>query len=258
MAILDNIAESCRYLLINSPEAEPYLTYLSGRINSKMQEEFSFGYFPGVQNLNLLTAFVDEKSLKKIKLINDYIMQDSVSARVIKYCYFENHPLILPYRDVYGDVVGLIGRTLLNDEDRVIVGIPKYKNSKFEKGNHVFGLYEAKSEILKKDFVYVVEGQFDVIKAREKGIYNIVAIGSSNITTQQIALISRYTKNVFLLLDNDTAGERGRAVALKKFSEIVNINNVYLPLGYKDIDEYLKDNNGDSLPFTVKNVKYNF
>lgn len=256
MSTLDDIVSSCRYLLNNSPEAQEYLSYLNTRLSPEMQEEFGFGYFPGAKNLSLLTAFVGEDKLKEIKLLDEYTMRDSVSARLLYHCFFESHPLILPYKDVYGNIIALVGRTLLNDDERKYVQIPKYKNTVFPKGNHLFGLYEAKQSILEKDSVYVVEGQFDVIKAREKGIYNIVALGNSNITAYQLSLICRYTKNIFLLLDNDAAGEKGRSNAIKKFGQLANLCSIYLPLGYKDIDEYLKDHDSDSLTFVVKNAKY--
>lgn len=259
MSTLDKITEACRFLLNNSPEAQSYLDYINGRLSPKMQEEFSFGYFPGAQNLSLLTSFVSEEELKGENLLTEYTMRDSVSARIIYHCFFEDHPLVLPYRDVYGNILALVGRTLLDDATRSNLPEPisKYKNTKFPKGNHVFGLYEAKTSILEKDCVYVVEGQFDVIKAREKGIHNIVALGNSNMTAYQLSLTCRYTKNIFLLLDSDAAGEKGREMAIKKYSQVCNLSSIYLPFGYKDIDEYLKNHDGDSLTFVVKNAKYN-
>lgn len=256
MSKFDDIVDACRYLLNNSPEAIPYLEYLNGRLGPEMQDLFSFGYFPGVQNLNLLSSRVGEEKLKKVGLLSEYTMRDSVSVRNIYYCFFEQHSLILPYRDVYGKIIGLVGRSLLGDEERKAIGIPKYKNTEFKKGEHVFGLYEAKEAILEKDFVYVVEGQFDVIKAMEKGIRNIVAVGSANLSAYQLSLICRYTKNIFLLLDNDEAGEKGKERALKLYGQLANLSNVYLPFGYKDIDEYLKQHDSDSLTFVVRNTKY--
>lgn len=254
--MLNKIAESCRFLLNNSPEAEPYLAYLNSRLSSEMQEKFCFGYFPGSENLNLLTNFVSEEDLKKIELIYTINTNDSAGHSSYQVSYFEHHPLIMPYKDVYGNVVGLVGRTILSDKDRGSTA--KYKNTSFDKRNHVFGLYEAKLDILEKDCVYVVEGQFDVIKAREKGIPNIVALGNCNISPFQLSLICRYTQNIFLLLDSDNAGERARERIIEKYQQFANIVNIYLPYGYKDIDEYLKDNDSESLSFVMKNVDYSF
>lgn len=255
MNYLEKIVDACRYLLTQSPEAENTKIYLDSRIDENVQERFSFGYFPSTNNLKLLTSLVGEDVLKELGLLYSKDYQDSVSARTINFSYFADQPLIMPYRDVYGNVVAIVGRSLLEDDERKSLGVDKYKNTVFKKGQHLFGLYESKNGILQKDFVYVVEGQFDVIKANEKGIDNIVALGNSNITDYQISMIARYTKNILFLLDNDAAGEKGRLLAENKFGEIVNINNIYLPQGYKDIDDYLKENSGDSLMFAAKNSR---
>ena len=77
----------------------------------------------------------------------------------------------MPFRDPYGKVAALVGRSLLSEKERTEKKLPKYKNTKpFLKGHNVFGLYENKQTILDKNSVYVVEGQFDVIKAVEKGL----------------------------------------------------------------------------------------
>jgi tRNA A58 N-methylase Trm61 len=62
----------------------------------------------------------------------------------------------------------------------VYLWVEKYKNTVFKKGQHLFGLYESKSGIIQKDFVYVVEGQFDVIKANEKVLE--IGAGKGNFT----------------------------------------------------------------------------
>lgn len=252
---LASINEACRYLLLNSPEAASVQDYLNSRIEQAAQEKFEFGYFPPNSNLRLLTSLVGEDVLKEIGLLYSKEFQDSVSVRTVNFSYFADQPLIMPYKDVYGNVIGLVGRSLLEDDERKLAGVEKYKNTSFKKGHHLFGLYESKEGILKKDFVYIVEGQFDVIKAMEKGIDNIVALGNSNITDYQVSLLARYTRNFLFLLDNDAAGEKGRFLAENKFGHVVNINNIYLPEGYKDIDDYLKENSGDSLMFATKNSK---
>jgi len=95
----------------------------------------------------------------------------------------------------------------------------------------------------------LVEGQFDVIKAHERGLKNIVALGNSNMSPYQAALLSRYTDTVFVVLDNDDAGEKGRKKMEEKYGNDLNIVNLFLPDGYKDIDEYLSQNTVDSLTF---------
>lgn len=251
----DPIVQAARELLLHSPAAEKERDYLNSRLLPAQQEQFQFGYFPPVQHFSLLTNSLDQSTLKTLQLYYDYTIKDAATPRLIQHSFFEDHTLIMPYHDSHNQIVGLVGRSLLDDATRHINKIVKYKNTFFSKANHLFGLNFAKSDILKKDFVYLVEGQFDVIKAFERGITNIVALGNSNLTMQQLALLTRYTKNIFLLLDNDKAGETGRARAKEMFGHLANFNSVYLPSGYKDLDEYLQDRPGDELQLTVKNIK---
>jgi DNA primase len=242
---LDKVIETCQSLLYASPEAENVLNYINDRVCKESQNKFLFGYFPCSNNINLLSNIVGEDVLKEYKLL--FSRQASENNKLIN--YFEDHPMILPYKDVYGNIIALMGRSILSESERKEKKISKYKNTIFNKGNHLFGLYEAKEEIISSGFAYVVEGQFDVIKAMEKGINNIVGLGNSNMTPYQAALLSRYTDTVFLMLDNDEAGDKGRKRIIDKFGEDLNINNLYLPEGYKDIDEYLSQNSADSLSF---------
>lgn len=244
---LKPITDQCKYLLSNNVVAEPYLTYLDARLNKNISDRFEFGFFPNVDNICLLTDIVGKDLLKTVGLLYSKEINDSAFPRTILFNHFADQPLVMPYKDVYGNVIAIVGRSILNDEERHIDGIEKYKNTVFKKGNHLFGLYEAKNSIVMAGFAYIVEGQFDVIKAFENGITNIVALGSSSMTAFQLALLCRFTNNIVLLLDNDEAGERGRRAIKQKYSKYLNIQDMHLPEGYKDIDEYLRENNATSL-----------
>lgn len=257
--MLEKIAESCRFLLGNYPEAQASKSYLDSRLSEKSQEIFGFGYFPGIKNIAALTDLVSEEALRKAELLFTRTIEDALFPRKVLTSYFENHPLILPWRNTYGQVVGLVGRTLLDEEERVKQDIAKYKNTSdsriFKKGNLLFGLYENKQHILDSGFVYLVEGQFDVIKAAEIGLRNVVALGTSSMNAYQFSVISRYSNNIRLLLDNDVAGQKGRKRIISKFGQFANIQDFYLPDDYKDIDELItKGKIGDytEIPFVVK------
>lgn len=257
--MLEEIIKSCQYLLNNYPEAQLCQSYLDSRLDRKSQENFQFGYFPNTQNLSVLINLIGEDVLKQENLFYIRNIEDSLSTRQIKFSYFEDYPLIMPFKNAYGQVVGLVGRTLLDEKERKNFKISKYKNTKesllFKKGSLLFGLYENKRDILNKNCVYIVEGQFDVIKANEKGFKNIIALGNNNMTSYQLSVISRYTNNIFLLLDNDEAGQKGRNSIIKKFGNLINIRNFYLPDDCKDIDEYLTKyniNNYEDVSFIIK------
>lgn len=237
--MLSNIISSCNYLLNNYPEAEYIREYLDNRINKESQELFQFGYFPNFNNIKSLANMVGESILIDSKLIYEKHINDSTSSRTVYASYFENYPLLMPFKDPYGNVVAIVGRTLLSDSKRKELGISKYKNTVFSKGHYIFGLFENKTNILNKDKVFVVEGQFDAIKATECGINNVVALGSSSMTDYQFAIILRYTNNIVLLLDNDEAGNKGRSRIMSKFGKLANITNLFIPEPFKDVDDYL-------------------
>lgn len=248
----ENVVDSCRFLLKNYPGAQDCRDYLDDRLSYESQESFCFGYFPSIDEMVALTSLVGEECLKDYKLFYKKIISDSLSHRESKHSYFDNYPLVMPFRDTYGKIIAIVGRTLLSDADRDKKGISKYKNTVFKKGNYLFGLFEAKKEITRQNCVYIVEGQFDVIKSMEKGFNNIIALGSANMTAYQFSVINRYTNNIFLLLDNDEAGEKGRQSILNKFGRFANIKNFYLPELYKDIDDFFKENSLDDLSLTIR------
>lgn len=252
----DKIVESCRYLLNNFYGAKEVKAYLDSRLKFESQEKFQFGYFPDILNLSVLTDMIDEQELRDNKLLSTRTIEDSLYPRTINNLVFENNPLIMPFRDAHGKIVAIVGRSLLSDHELKSRGVHKYLNTiGFKKSQYLFGLFESKQNIIDQDEVYVVEGQFDLIKAWECGLKNIVALGTSNMTNYQFSVICRYTNNIILLLDNDEAGQKGRNLIYKKFANLANIQNWYVPEPYKDIDEYLtkeKINKCEDMSFVVK------
>ena len=249
---LDKIIDSCSYLLNNYPGASEVRDYLNARLLPETQKEYKFGYFPSVDNISLLENLVSEKLLLELKLLYSRNIEDSWGPRQIKTSYFNNYPLIMPYTNVYGDTIGIVGRVICNEDERQKLSIPKYKNTVFKKSMHLFGLDKAKEFIMKEDCVYIVEGQFDCIKSYEKGFKNVVALGSASLTDYQVSLLNRYTNNIFLLLDNDEAGNKSRIKIINKYSDLTNIRDLYLPKQYKDIDEFFNHNNYNDLSFSIK------
>ncbi len=247
----DNLIEETKNLLNNYPAAELTKKYLDTRLTAEVQNIFNFGYFPDQNNLKVLYSSFSQSILEELHLSYSKDHYDAMGSRKVAVSFFENYPLIMPFKNVYGENIALIGRTICSEEQRTKTKIAKYKNTIFTKGNHLFGLYENKYEIVKQDCVYLVEGQFDVIKAYEKGMKNVVALGSSNLSQNQFALICRYTNNIFLLLDNDDAGKLGRERILKKYSQFANIRNFYIPKEFKDIDSFFQKNELSDLQLTT-------
>ncbi len=147
--------------------------------------------------------------------------------------------VIFPIHNLTGRVLGFGGRTLKTDKKA-----PKYVNSPesevYHKSDVLYGLYFAKKAILDADNCYLVEGYADVISMHQAGVENVVSSSGTSLTSGQIRLISRYTKNVTILYDGDEAGIkaslRGTDMLLE---EGLNVRVLLFPDG-NDPDSYVQ------------------
>lgn len=148
---------------------------------------------------------------------------------------------IFPWISMSGKVVAFGGRKL----DKETKGVQqKYVNSPdsdiYHKDHELYGIYQAKKQISKEDRVFMVEGYTDVISMHQCGIENVVANSGTALSTHQIHMLHRLTKNIVLLYDGDAAGikaaMRGTDMLL---SEGMNIKVLILPDG-DDPDSFAK------------------
>lgn len=132
------------------------------------------------------------------------------------YDRFRNR-IIFPIQDNIGRFIGFGARTL---EDGV-PEIPKYINSSenvlFHKGRYLYGLYNAEETIRKRGHAFVVEGYIDVIKMYVAGLKNTVAPLGTSLTADQISLIMRFTRNIYLVFDPDEAGQKATLRSISLF-----------------------------------------
>ncbi len=235
--VFDLVTDACSYLLRKDPQAQACQEYLDLRLPRDVQEKYGFGYFPNSNNLNSLIKFVGKDNLEKFNIIYP---QYIATGKVLR-GHFNDHNLIMPFKNVYGDIVSLMGRTILPDSEQKDKQIQKYKYSlNADKELYVYGLDVAKKEILEKGYVICVEGQFDCIACHEVGITNVVALGWATLSRYQFYQLLKYTDNIIMMLDNDEAGEKGKAKAKSRYGKIVNIKTLSPPDGYKDIDEFIR------------------
>ncbi len=112
-----------------------------------------------------------------------------------------------PFFDAGGNVIGFTGRLTGWSKG---CQMPKYKNSDesaiFHKGNVIFGLPQAKGEIVRKGYAVWVEGQNDVITMWQRGVRNVVCGSGSAMTEGHVRMLSRFTRSVTLMFDGDKAG----------------------------------------------------
>jgi DNA primase len=147
--------------------------------------------------------------------------------------------VIFPIHNITGRILGFGGRTLLKDDN-----VPKYVNSIesdiYNKSQVLYGLYFAKSAIIRQDNCYLVEGYTDVISMHQAGIENVVASSGTALTEDQIRLIKRYTPNITILYDGDPAGIKASFRGIDMVLEQgMNVRIVLFPDG-EDPDSYAR------------------
>lgn len=226
--------------LFKDPISEEARKYVKDRISTSNLQLYEAGYVPDNENLNLLTSKIAIDKLQTLGITYTAPIQDNDCQVPTERFTLSEHNLILPYRDIYGNIIGLVGRTLLSEENRKKKKLQKYKYTKFNKSLHLFGLYQTKDVINQLNSVVVVEGQIDCMTCREYGVGNVVALGGCDMTKYQFQLLTRYTDNINLALDNDEEGQKAADKLIKKYGRLANIKKINIPGKFKDIDACLR------------------
>ena len=171
--------------------------------------------------------------------------------------------VMFPVHNISGRVVAFGGRTLRTDKS-----VAKYQNSPeseiYSKKRELYGLFFAKKAIQQYDFAIMVEGYTDVISMHQAGVENVVASSGTSLTTEQIRLLGRFTRNITVIYDGDSAGIhaslRGIDMILR---EGMNVRVVLLPPEddpdsfarthtAAEVQEYIRANEEDFLTFKAK------
>jgi DNA primase catalytic core len=220
--------------LERSPEVQAYLTQVRG-ISAEILKTYRSGYAlpEGNQLFSELTKAGYDPDLQ--------IASGAVCRRE------ERSPprdqqrnrVTFPFFDSTGRIIGFTGRQLGDDKNTA-----KYLNTPetvlFHKGKILFGLYQAKAEIVRRDEVILVEGQFDVLSLSQKGYSNTVCSSGTALTDEQVKLIARFTRNVTLIYDSDSAGVEATFKNIKiLLSRGLKVRTVRLPEG-EDPDSFAR------------------
>ena len=147
--------------------------------------------------------------------------------------------VMFPIHSMSGRILGFGGRTLSSDKKTA-----KYVNSPesdiYHKSKILYGIYQSKKEIAKQDNCFLVEGYTDVISFYQSGIENVVASSGTALTSDQIRLVNRLTKNITVLFDGDAAGIRASIRGIDLILEQgMNVKVVTFPDG-EDPDSFAK------------------
>jgi DNA primase len=148
--------------------------------------------------------------------------------------------VMFPIHSISGKVIGFGGRTLRTDTKKIAKYINSPESEIYHKSDVLYGIYFAKNEIVKQNNCFLVEGYTDVISMHQAGIENVVASSGTSLTVGQIRLIRRYTNNITILYDGDSAGIKAsfRGIDLI-LEEGLNVKVLLFPDG-EDPDSYSK------------------
>lgn len=145
--------------------------------------------------------------------------------------------IIFPIQNNRWDIVWFAGRI-------VDIWEPKYLNSPasavYDKSSILYGLYQARNEIAKKDFIIITEWYLDTISLHQAGFSNTVCVSGVALSEKHISIIKKLTSKIYLCFDNDSAWENATKYAIELLkNKDIEVKIISLSWG-KDPDEILK------------------
>lgn len=232
-------ADFYHYVLFNLPAGQPGLEYVRNKrkMSDELLKEFKVGFAPDQKDL--LLKFLKKKNYTEREMLDAGV----VAGQYAPYYDRFRGRVVFPIWNHLGQVVGFTGR-ILDDTKPLAKYLNTAQTALFNKSNLIYGLVQAKEAIRQTQRVILVEGQMDVLKAHQFGYKNVVASSGTALTTDHLRILKRYTDNLILCFDNDSAGEKAvqRAIALAWPLEFkIKIISIPPTCG-KDIDECLEKN----------------
>lgn len=210
------------------------LAYFTDRgLSPEMVESFQLGYSPDAYSA------VTEAGLQRGFTLDELVAVGLTGTKGNNaYDRFRGR-VIFPIHSLSSRVLAFAGRALQMAEQTA-----KYVNSPatelYQKGDMLFGLWKAKQEIVRQGRAIVVEGYMDVLSMHQLGVTNVVATSGTSLTTSQASLLRRFTNQITLLYDGDSAGIKAAERALDiLLEEGLAVEVVLLPEG-KDPDDFAR------------------
>src|SRR6185503_280599 len=223
---------------LRRPEAAQARQYLSNRgLSEETIREFKIGFAPD-SGFVLKDKWKGEYSDELMRTCGLFTWKEGAEANV--YSKFRNR-IMFPIANEQGKIIAFTGRTLATDEKAG----PKYLNSPetaiYSKSRVLFNLDKAKDAIRKLEYAIIVEGQMDCISVYAAGFKNVIASSGTAFTETQVRLLGRFSKNIVVNFDPDTAGAAATDKSLGMLLEEFNVKVLRLPAGF-DPDLFIRKN----------------
>ena len=224
------------HAFLMSPGGKWALDYLTGRgLTVKTIKHFGLGAAP--DSWDALIHHLKEKGYTESDMLAANVI--GKSQRGSLYDRFRKR-VMFPIINIRGNIVAFSGRAMPGEDKQGGKYVNTADTPVYKKSENLFGINFAKNVC--SECVILVEGNMDVISLHQAGFENTVAPLGTAFTTEQANLLSRYTKEIVLMLDADAAGQK----AVRRASELLentglSVRVVVVPDG-KDPDEYIKKN----------------
>jgi DNA primase len=250
--LLDIHERACAFFQeqLRRPESAHAREYLKARgLAAEITSEFRIGFAPdsGFLLRDALRGQFDEEVMRESGLFSwkDHADDAAANQKASLYSKFRNR-VMFPITNEQGKVIAFTGRTLAADEKSG----PKYLNSPetpiYSKSRVLFNIDKARQAVRQLDYAILVEGQMDCISVYAAGFKNVIASSGTAFTEPQARLLGRFTKNIVVNFDPDTAGAAAAERSLSLLvSEDFQIKVLTLETGF-DPDLYIRRKGKDA------------
>ena len=227
------------YLRSSSDGVAVGLTYFRSRgFRDDIIKKFQLGFAPTERDALAKAAL--QKGYSKEALIKTGLCYASEDGKLLDRFHGR---VIFPVHTVSGRVVAFGGRILSAKKGNMAKYVNSPESEIYSKSRELYGLFQSRSSIAREDCCYLVEGYTDVISMHQSGIENVVASSGTSLTTGQIHLLRRFTKNITVLYDGDSAGIKASLRGIDMLlEEGMNVKVLLLPDG-EDPDSFARGRN---------------
>ncbi len=251
-SFLEIMREAEQYFVasLKASEGEICRNYAAGRgISEAMIQSFGLGFSPDSWD-----GIVEHLKKKKLSLEDSRELGLVASRETGGYYARFRGRLMFPVHNVKGEIIAFGGRILEKSETAKYINSPE--SPIYTKGEHLYGLYQAKMHITREHCAILVEGNVDVVMMHGFGFCHTVASMGTALTPKQAALLARHTKRVYLMYDGDGAGRKAmcRALSILLEQSFEGLYAVELPKD-ADPDSFLRTYGADGMNALLENAK---
>jgi len=209
-----------QFILFKSKAGRIPLDYLKKRgFTEETIQEFEVGY--SMDLWDNFTNFIIKRKFKPKEVIDSGLAIESTRKKGAVYDRFRGR-IMFPIEDIIGKPIGFGGR-IISEKSNTARQSAKYINTPetkiYSKSKNIYHIYQAKNFIVDMDEVLIVEGYTDVMALYQSGFKNAVASLGTALTSDQIKILGRFTKNIVLVFDSDQAGMNASLKGMERLRE---------------------------------------